>query len=80
MKIKIGTLLKIKHNRKGTFMGMAYKDFDSEKEEFYPIRVAIKNENIIKGLNNDWNIDEEIPCRASLCEIEIIKTLKGGIK
>lgn len=43
MKIKAGTLLEVNHCRKGDFLGMASEDFDIEKTEFYPIRVAVKN-------------------------------------
>ena len=73
MEIKKGTLLTITHSRKGEFLGMASEDFDSDKEKFYPIRVAIKNKEGVKGLNNEWMPDEEILCRASLCEIKLVE-------
>ena len=69
MKIKKGTKLKVKHNRKGTFVGIAEKDFDSNTTEFYPICVA---EEEILGLSNYWQKGDRVPCRASLCTIEII--------
>lgn len=75
MKIKKGTLLKVNHSRKGTFEGIAIKDFDTTKEEFYPIALAQKNP--IKGIsiNMEWIEGEEIPCRNSLCKLTVIKEL-----
>ena len=74
MKIKKGTLCLIKHSRKGTFYGTAKEDFDTEDREFYPIIVSeIMG---VKGLNEEWIEGEEIPCRDSLCEIEIAKGVK----
>ena len=71
MKIKKGTILKIKHSRKGTFFAEAIEDFDTDKKEFYPVKIAqIKS---AERLNNEWEIGEEIPCRNSLCSLEIIK-------
>jgi len=65
-------------------MAMASEDFDTDKEEFYPVRVAIKNGEAVEGLNNEWSQDEKIPCRASLCKIEVIKKdivlAKGEVK
>ena len=68
MKIKKGTILLVKHSRKGEFFGKALKDFDTEVDEFYPIAVA--QEKKIEGLNTEWENGEEIPCRNSLCSIE----------
>jgi len=58
MKIKRGTILNVNHFRKGNFEAIAIKDFDTEEDEFYPVSST-------EG--------EEIACRKSLCEIEIIK-------
>ena len=67
MKIRKGTILIVKHSRKGKFFGKAFKDFDTEKDEWYPIVVAQK-ENV-GGLNNEWKNGEEIPCRKGLCSV-----------
>lgn len=64
-----GTLLSVNHLRKGKFIGYAKEDFDSEKEVFYPILLAGK---IVRGLNNDWENGDEVPCRNTLCKISII--------
>ena len=72
MKIKKGTSLKISHTRKGQFYGIAYEDFDTTKEEFYPIKVAqIK---AIQGANTEWNVLDKIPCRGKFCKIEKIES------
>ena len=69
MKIKKGTLLKVNHSRKGKFVGIAEKDFDTDKTEFYPI--ALAQEKIVDGVANYWGEGSSIPCRNGLCEIEI---------
>lgn len=75
MEIKKGQLVFVKHERKGNFYAKAIKDFNTEEEEFYPI-VSAEQRNI-GGLNTEWVTGEKIPCRNSLCSIEIIK---GGVK
>ena len=69
MKIKEGTLLEVNHSRKGKFVGVAEKDFDTDKTEFYPIELA--QEKIVNGLVNYYGMGSSIPCRNSLCEIEV---------
>jgi len=74
MKIKKGTLLNVNHSRKGKFVGIAEKDFDTDKTEFYPIAVA--QEKSVAGNTNSWGIGNSIPCRNSLCKIEIKENSK----
>jgi len=69
MEIKKGTLLEVNHSRRGKFVGVAEKDFDTDKIEFYPIAVA--QEEIVEGLVNYWGMGSSIPCRNSLCKIKI---------
>lgn len=70
--IKKGTLLLVKHSRKGTFYGRVKRDF-SIKEEWYPI---VSDEiRSIDGLNTEWEYGEEVPCRNSLCKIEIVQEI-----
>jgi len=66
MKISKGTIVSVNHSRKGKFQAMAIKDFDTQKEEFYPLALVTPR---VKGMNNDWVTGEEIPCRNSLCKI-----------
>lgn len=65
MIIKEGQKLTVKHRRQGTFEGIATKDFDTEKVEFYPIATL----QTVIGVANEWYEGESIPCRNTLCEI-----------
>lgn len=65
MIIKAGTKLTVLHLRKGKFAGIATKDFDTEKTEFYPIATI----EYVKGMANEWYAGDEIECRNTLCEI-----------
>lgn len=75
MIIKKGTVLNIKHQRKGNFTAVALKDFDSDKAEFYPLALTIgfNNESSVKGMNTIWTVGEQIPCKASFCKFEVAK-------
>lgn len=75
MKIKKGDLLEIIHTRKGNFMAFAKRDFDTEKEEFFPVILA-KGSPAKIGIGTagalglglpkyEWEKGDEIPCRAS---------------
>lgn len=65
MIIKAGTKLTVKHRRKGTFEGVAAKDFDTEMSEFYPIITS----EYVGGMANEWYPGDNIECRNTLCEI-----------
>lgn len=69
MVITKGTRLKVKHSRKGVFTATAAQDFKTE-DEWYP--VVLDQENDLRGLNNTWVPGENVPCRASLCTVEVI--------
>lgn len=69
MKILKGTIVEVNSSRRGIFEGIALKDFDTETDEFYPI--ALHQEKMIRGMNNEWENGEEIPCRKTLCTIKI---------
>jgi hypothetical protein len=70
MLIKKGTIIKVRHNRKGTFLAIVTTDFDTENIDFYPIKLT-KNE-YVKGSSEDWKGGDEIPCRRQFCTIEIV--------
>jgi len=55
MKIKKGDTVEVKHDRKGTFIAIAIRDFDTETEQFYPLSVD----------------GEEVPCRNTLCSLKL---------
>lgn len=75
MKIKKGELLEIIHTRKGNFKAVATRDFDTEKEEFYPValhsgspaKLGIGTAGALGlGLPKyEWDKGDEIPCRGS---------------
>ena len=67
MIIKKGTNLIVKDRRKGTFKGIAKEDFDTEKDEFYPVITK----QCVYGMANDWEAGEEIPCRKGISKILI---------
>ena len=69
MKIFKGTILKIRHQRNGEFFGMATKDFDSEMEKFYPIQSA--QLTTVKGVTNEWELGDSVPCRAEFVTFEL---------
>jgi len=72
MLIKQATLLKVEHDRKGTFTGIAMEDFDTENVEFYPIALAQQEE--INGVKTPgkWQQGDIIPCRNTLCTLEVV--------
>lgn len=67
MFIEKGTKVWVNHRRKGRFCGIAYRDFDTETEEFYPIIAT----QIVVGMSTDWNPGDKIECRGSLCTIKV---------
>ena len=69
MTVRKGQLLEVTHCRKGKFLAVAEKTFNTKKEEFYPLKVAKKK---VSGLNIDWYAGESIPCRGDFCKIAII--------
>ena len=74
MKVSKGTLLDVDHTRKGKFIGIATRDFDTDSETFYPIALAEdKAISAMSIMNDDWIKGDDIPCRHSLCQISIHK-------
>ena len=73
MKVSKNTLLDVDDVRKGTFLGIATRDFDTDKETFYPI--ALAENKTIKGLSfgKEWVEGDDVPCRNSLCQISLHK-------
>lgn len=68
MKIKKDTILMVTSQRKGRFKAKAARDFDTEKELFYPI-IALQK---VFGLSTEWEIGDSVPCRAMLTKLEIL--------
>lgn len=74
MEIKKGTLLKVFHTRHGIFKGKATRDFDTDKETFYPISLE---DDYVDGLRTIFYKGDTMPCRNTLCKIEIIGGYDG---
>jgi len=72
MEIKKDTIIKVNHSRKGVFYAVAERDFDTEKEDFYPVKVAKTQMDSVKGMDVEWEIGESIPCRGEFCKIELL--------
>lgn len=70
MDIKKETKLKIYHKRHGVFLGIAERDFNTEKDEFYPITL---DQEDLYGANTHCQKWDSVPCRNTLCKIEIIE-------
>lgn len=68
MKIKAGTKLLVKDRRKGDFLGVAEKDFDTEHDEFFPV---ILDQDYLIGMANVWEMGERVPCRKDISFVEI---------
>lgn len=69
IQIKKGTLLNVNHSRSGNWVGIATEDFDTEKDEWYPI--ALAQEQIVKGMRTYWTKGDSMPARRGLCKVEI---------
>ena len=65
MIIKKGQTFIVKDRRKGTFEGTAIEDFDTEKDEFYPVKTL----EFVGGMANEWKPGERIPCRRGIAII-----------
>jgi hypothetical protein len=74
MKITEGSLLEVRDQRKGVFRGIAERDFDTDTETFYPIKVAPGE--FVRGLNNSWGEGDSIPCRNILCHVTVLQKVE----
>lgn len=70
MLIKKGTKVKVEHARKGKFIAIAKKDFNTDKEQFYPL-VLVEGETV-EGRSDYWEQGEVIPCNSNLCTITLV--------
>lgn len=74
MNIVRGQRLRVVHSRKGTFYAIATADFDSATAEWYPL-VVDPDGGEVKGLVNEWEPGETVPCRAGLCTVTPVGVL-----
>jgi len=72
MEIKKGTILNVKDSRSGNWKGIATKDFDTVKDEWYPIALA---EGTVDGISTiaKWEAGDDMPARNGLCTVEVAK-------
>lgn len=68
MKIKKGQKLRVLDSRKGNYDAIATADFDTEKDEWYSVKL---DQERIDGLNTSWFKGESVPCRMGLSRIEL---------
>lgn len=73
MFIKKGTIVEVNHSRSGRWVGIATKDFDTEKDEWYPLSLA--QEKPVNGISTiaKWVEGDEMPARRGLCTVTIKK-------
>ena len=67
MIVNKGTVLKIKHDRKGIITVIALRSFDTVNETFYPVATA-EAVNGVKTVKK-WLPGDKIPCKKTLCTI-----------
>lgn len=65
MKIKKGQKFIVKSRYKGVYKAIALKDFDTKKDEFYPVAAL----HTVKGFTQKWKKGDPIPCNRSLSRI-----------
>lgn len=70
MKFKEGDKVLVKHSRSGTWKGIVSKDFDTEKNEWYSVKL---NQSFAQGISNNWEMGENMPCRRGLCTISLLE-------
>ena len=61
----------VKCVRKGTFNGVAMDDFDTETDEWF--KIAVDQDEPVKGKTTWWAKGEEIPCRQGLAKVSLRK-------
>ena len=60
MQIKAGDKLTVRCSRKGTYLAVATKDFDTEADEWYHV------DEVLQGWNTYWQRGDNVPCRRGL--------------
>lgn len=67
MKIRKGQTIEVRHIRKGVFKAVALKDFDTVKDDEYPIATW----EYVRGYCFEWYKGDPIPCRRDYCKIKV---------
>lgn len=64
---KKGQRVNVNHSRSGKWVGIVTRDFDTEKEEWYPIN--LDQDRDVIGANTVWHRGDSMPARNTLCTI-----------
>ncbi len=64
MQIKAGDKLTVRCSRKGTYLAVATKDFDTEADEWY--HVTLDQDEVLEGACICWQRGDNVPCRRGL--------------
>ena len=75
MKISKNTTVQVRHKRLGKFVGIVSRDFDTDEEEFYPIKLY--QDTPIYGLSTTFIKGDDMPCRNEFVKIIIIDEIGG---
>jgi hypothetical protein len=65
-----GTLIDVNHSRSGKWRSIATKDFDTEKDAWYPI--ALAQEETVYGVVNSREHGADMPARKGLGSIRLV--------
>lgn len=63
MKVSTGQKVFVRSTRHGNYTGIATANFDTVQDEWYPIASA---QEVVKGMSNEWEEGEAVPCRRGL--------------
>ena len=64
MQIKAGDKLTVRCSRKGTYLAVATKDFDTEADEWY--HVTLDQDEVLDGFSTYWERGDSVPCRRGM--------------
>lgn len=78
MILKKNEIVNVKHKRLGDFTGIVARDFDTDKEEFYPINLA--QDDPVYGISHTFSKGDSMPCRNILTELIVIVSLEEKSK
>ena len=75
MKLSKNTTVQVSHKRLGKFLGIVSRDFDTDEEEFYPIKLY--QDTPVYGLSTMFSKGDDMPCRNMFVKIIIIDEIGG---
>lgn len=75
VKLKKGQVVEVAHTRKGVFIAVVLRDFDTEDEIFWPLGARTEP---VWGINESWGVGEQIPCRGSMVKSVDVLAVGGA--